>query len=95
MLHKLFSYFIPINIYKKKSSISETIEVTWNNGELVIDSKNTNYSYGNLQKVLRKGIHKIGKEQINEFQNTLILGVGAGSVIETLIDEFNYNQKIR
>ena len=94
MLHKLFSYFIPINIYKKKSSISETIEVTWNNGELVIDSKNTNYSYGSLQRILRKGLKYIGFERIKKFDNVLLLGVAGGSVIKTLVEEIKFKGKI-
>lgn len=94
MLRKLFSYFIPINIYKKKSTISETIEVTWNNGELVIDSKNTNYSYGSLQRILRKGLKYIGFERIRNFNNVLLLGVAGGSVIKTLVEEIKFKGKI-
>jgi len=56
MLRKLLSYIIPIKIYKTKSTLSKTIEVTWANGELVLDSENTNYSYGSLQRILRKGL---------------------------------------
>jgi spermidine synthase len=94
MLRKLFSYLIPINIYKKKSAISETIEVSWNNGELVIDSKNTNYSYGSLQRILRKGLKYIGFERIRSFDNVLLLGVAGGSVIKTLVDEIKFKGKI-
>ena len=42
MIRKLFSYFIPINVYRKKSAGSKSLEVTWNNGELVLDSRSTN-----------------------------------------------------
>jgi spermidine synthase len=94
MLNKILSYFLPKIIHKTTSSINELLEVTYVNGKLVLDSKNTNYSYGNLQKVLRKGLQKIGKDKINQFQNTLILGLGAGCVVETLVEEFNYQQKI-
>jgi spermidine synthase len=59
MLKKLFSYLIPITIFKQKSTISSTIEVTWVNGELVLDSNNTNYSYGSLQRILKKGLQKL------------------------------------
>jgi hypothetical protein len=33
--------------------VSKSIEITWTNGELVLDSENTNYSYGSLQRILR------------------------------------------
>lgn len=94
MLAKFFSYFIPINVVKKNSSISSTLEVTWNNGELVLDSKNTNYSYGSLQRILRKGLKYIGYDRIRKFENVLILGVAGGSVIKTLVDEIKFKGKI-
>ena len=94
MLKKLFSYILPLNIYKKKSSVSESLEVTWANGELVLDSKNTNYSYGSLQRILRKGLKKIGFEQIKSMQHILVLGVAGGSVIKTLVNEVQYKGKI-
>jgi len=94
MLSKFLSYFIPINVIKKNSSISKTLEVTWNNGELVLDSKNTNYSYGSLQRILKKGLKYIGFERIRKFDNILILGVAGGSVIKTLVDEVKFKGKI-
>ena len=94
MIKKLFSYFIPINIYKKNSAVSKTLEVTWNNGELVLDSKSTNYSYGSLQRILRKGLKYIGFERIRNFESILILGVAGGSVIKTLVDEIKFKGKI-
>ncbi len=94
MLQKLFSYFLPVNIYKKNSSISKTLEVTWNNGQLVLDSQNTNYSYGSLQRILRKGLKYIGFERIQKFDSVLVLGVAAGSVIKTLVEDVKYSGKI-
>ena len=94
MIQKLFSYFIPINVYKKNSAVSQSLEVTWNNGELVLDSKNTNYSFGSLQRILRKGLKYIGFERIRNFENILVLGVAAGSVIKTLVDEIKFEGKI-
>lgn len=94
MLQKFLSYFIPIVIYKKNSAMSQSLEVTWNNGELVLDSKNTNYSYGSLQRILRKGLKYIGFERIRNFESVLILGVAGGSVIKTLVDEIKFKGKI-
>lgn len=94
MLRKILSYFIPVNIYKKNSAISKALEVTLNNGKLVLDSKSTNYSYGSLQRILRKGLLYIGFERIRSFENVLVLGVAAGSVIKTLVDEIQFKGKI-
>ena len=73
MFKKLFSYIIPINVFKQKSNISQTLEVTWSNGELVLDSKNTNYSYGSLQRILRKGLKFIGFGRIKTMNNVIVL----------------------
>lgn len=94
MIRKLFSYFIPINVYRKNSALSKSLEVTWNNGELVLDSKSTNYSYGSLQRILRKGLKYIGFERIRNFESILVLGVAGGSVIKTLVDEVKFKGKI-
>ncbi|MEN9335578.1 MAG: hypothetical protein RLZZ500_565 [Bacteroidota bacterium] len=94
MLSKYLSYIFPINVVKKKSAVSKTLEVTWNNGQLVLDSKNTNYSFGSLQRILRKGLKYIGFERIRQFKSILVLGVAGGSVIETLIEEIKFKGKI-
>jgi len=94
MIAKFFSYFLPINVIKRKSSISNSLEVTWNNGELVLDSKNTNYSYGSLQRILKKGLKYIGYDRIRKFENVLVLGVAGGSVIKTLVDDVKFKGKI-
>ena len=94
MFQKLVSYLIPINIYKRNSATSQSLEVTWNNGELVLDSMNTNYSYGSLQRILRKGLKYIGFERIRNFESVLVLGVAGGSVIKTLVDEIKFKGKI-
>jgi spermidine synthase len=91
---KIFSYIIPITLYKKTSEINESLEITWNNGKLVLDSKNANLSYGNLQKVLRFGLQKTGYQTIANFQNILVLGVAGASVIDTIVNEIKYKNKI-
>jgi spermidine synthase len=94
MLHKLLSYIVPIKVFKVNSSISKSIEVTWANGELVIDSENTNYSYGSLQRILRKGLKHFGFDKIAKMDNALVLGVAGGSVIKTLVDEIHFEGQI-
>lgn len=64
------------------------------NGKLVLDSKNTNYSYGSLQKILRKGLQFIGFERIKSMNHILVLGVAGGSVIKTLVEEIDFKKKI-
>lgn len=85
---------IPINIKTVKSQWSKTLEVTWANGQLVLDSRNTNYSYGSLQRILRIGLLKIGFARIEKMNHILVLGVAGGSVIKTLVNEVKFAKKI-
>jgi len=94
MIQKIFSYLIPIKVFKKKSARSKMIEVTWANGELVLDSENTNYSYGSLQRILRYGLRNIGYKAILDMDHILLLGVAGGSVVKTLVNEIEYKGKI-
>ncbi len=94
MLNKFLSLLFPITIFKQNSSISNSIEVTWSDGQLVLDSKNTNYSYGSLQRILRKGLQSIGFEVIKTMDSILILGVAGGSVIKTLVKEIGFKGEI-
>ena len=94
MLKRLLSFFIPVTIFEKKSALSKNLEITWNNGQLVLDSENTNYSYGSLQRILRKGLKHIGFDRVKSMENILILGVAGGSVIKTLVDEIDCKGKI-
>mgnify|MGYP005843862585 CR=1 FL=1 len=94
MHKKWLSYFYPITIFKTSSTYNESLEITWNNGELVLDSKNANYSFGSLQRILRKGLLHIGKEKVNLMEEILVLGVAGGSVIQTLKKEFQFENKI-
>lgn len=94
MLKKILSYLLPFNIYTVKSAISKTLEVTWANGELVLDSANTNYSYGSLQRILKYGLQTIGFEKIRQMKQILVLGVAGGSVFKTLVEEIKYEGKL-
>ena len=94
MIKRLLSFLLPVKIHQKKSVYSKNLEVTWNNGYLVLDSENTNYSFGSLQRVLKKGLKYIGYERIQNFNSILVLGVAGGSVIETLKKEVKFEGKI-
>lgn len=94
MFQRILSFLLPVNIYKRKSAVSKRLEVTWNNGQLVLDSENTNYSYGSLQRVLRKGLRTIGFPKVAAMDHILVLGVAGGSVIKTLVEEIGYRGKI-
>lgn len=87
---KLISHIIPIT-KTVKSKFSGTLEITWINGKKHLNTKNANYSYGALQAILKFGLEKINLKKVNSI---LLLGLGGGSVIKTLRDDFNYQKHI-
>jgi len=87
---RLLSYFYPIT-RKIKSDYNGTVEITWYNGKKHLNTKNANYSYGSLQKILKIGLQKI---DLNPLKNILLLGLGGGSVIKTLRKDFHYQNTI-
>lgn len=94
MIKKLLSYFTPIIEKKIPSKVSKQLELTWNRGQLVVDTKHTNYSYGNLEKVLKKGLQFVGYEKIKAMHKVLVLGLGAGNIITLLREEVKYTKDI-
>lgn len=94
MFKKILSYFYPITIYNKSSKISQSLEVTLYNGKTLLNTKNTNYSYGSLQTVLKKALTTIGKSEISKMDNILVLGVAGGSVVQTLVTDFEFTKNI-
>jgi len=94
MFKKILSYFYPITIYKETSTISKSIEVTLYNGKMLLNTENTNYSFGSLQSILKTGLLDIGATEISRMASVLILGVAGGSVIQTLVSDFSFSKKI-
>lgn len=94
MLRRLLSFLVPVNVHRQPSALSRQLEVTWNYGKLVLDSQQTNYSYGSLQRILRKGLKAIGYDRVRNMDHILVLGVAGGSVIKTLHDEIGFDKKI-
>ncbi|WP_422106797.1 spermidine synthase [Winogradskyella sp.] len=87
---KLLSYILPIT-KTIASTYSGPLEITWHNGKKHLNSKHANYSYGSLQKILKSGIEQVTLQKVNSI---LVLGMGGGSVIATLRDDFKYTKSI-
>lgn len=94
MFKKILSYLYPITIYNKSSRISKSLEVTYYNGKKMLNTANTNYSYGSLETILKKGLLEIGQKEIDTLSEILILGVAGGSVVHTLVNDFNFKKPI-
>lgn len=87
---KLLSHLYPIT-KKRKSELNGVLELTWYNGKKLLNSKNANYSYGSLQEILKFGLDKVDFKAI---KSVLVLGLGGGSVIQTLREDCNYQKHI-
>ncbi len=89
-MKKILSYFYPIT-KRIKTENNGIVEITYFNGKKLLDSANANYSYGSLQKILHFGLQQIN---ISEVNSILLLGLGGGSVVQTLRNDFGFNKNI-
>ena len=90
MLKKIISYLYPIT-KKIESQHNGILELTVLNGRKLLDTKNVNYSYGSLQRVLNFSLDQL---DLKSTKNSLILGLGGGSVVHTLRDERKFEGEI-
>lgn len=89
-MKKLLSYLWP-QMTKVSSEYSGELEITLYNGKKMLDTKNANYSFGSLQKILETGLTRV---DFTNVKSVLILGLGGGSVVQSLRNKFGYNQYI-
>jgi len=66
---------------------SGPIEINLINGRKTVDTQISNYSYGALQEVLKSGLKEAGID--DSVKQILVLGLGGGSVVETIRNDFH------
>ncbi len=91
---KYLSYLNVINEKKYESAYNGTLEINWVNGKKILDTENTNYSYGNLGKVLHKALKQTKSDFKSKNTEILVLGLGGGDVVKQLRDDFKSEAKI-
>ena len=89
-MKNFLSYLWP-DTKRFSSEINGILEVTYINGKKVLDTENANYSYGSLQKILEFGLTKVDLKTI---ENVLVLGMGGGSIIQSLRETFEYEKNL-
>ena len=89
-LKKWLSYIFPVT-HRVRSEFNGQLEVTWVNGKKVLDTRNANYSYGTLQRVLEYGLDRIS---LQHTRHVLLLGLGGGSVIASLRHKYQFGGQI-
>lgn len=89
-LMRALSYLWPVRLGTLQSDINGTLNLHLTNGRIELDSAHANYSYGSLQRILRKGLKQL---QISEGP-VLVLGMGGGSVVKVLRKELHLHARI-
>lgn len=79
---KLLSYVVPLVLEEGKTKLGQTYEVNFENGVKVLNSANTNYSFGSLHQIMLKGIEEVLRK--HQPRKVLMLGLGAGSALSVL-----------
>ncbi len=87
------SFFDDKTIEKTSSQINPYLEIKKEKGKYILNSKNVNYSYGGLHKAFQKIFKKINLKE-EKIKNVLILGLGAGSIVSILLDEYKFDCQI-
>jgi spermidine synthase len=73
-------------IKRIESSFNHRLKIVLKDGKKLLNTKNTNYSYGPLVDVLEYGLDSIPFTNIG---SVLLLGMGAGSIIKSLRTKYN------
>jgi spermidine synthase len=90
---KLISYVWPSVIEKGITALGQSYEVNFENGVKVLNSENTNYSFGSLHQIMLKGIDEVLRTL--QPKSVLMLGLGAGSAISILKQKCPYEFKLK
>lgn len=86
----MLSYVTPLKIGVYSSPVNPVLEITLRKGILQLDSSDSNYSYGSLHTVFSQAFKHIQLEKL-KISNCLMLGLGAGSVIDLIRNKYVLN----
>jgi len=90
---RLLSHIVPIPVARFQSEFSGPMDIRWENGRLSLNSINANYSFAHLHKIMSKALTKCHLDKHSK-QDVLLLGMGAGSVVSILRDEWGLSWPI-
>jgi spermidine synthase len=84
---KLLSYLYPVTIEERKGTVTPYLEVCLYKGKYILNSANANYSFDGLHQVMDRFFSQVKLGNF-AFENILLLGMGAGSVIELIRNKY-------
>ena len=91
-MKRWLSYLGPIRLKTVDSFLHKDLHIALDSGKKVLHAGTVNYSYGPLQHILEEGLrHTLPTASP---QSILLLGLGAGSVVESLREKFRVSAPI-
>jgi spermidine synthase len=85
-LTKVLSYLFPQRINVAEGHGGAYLEVVVNNGKLMLNANQSNYSFGGLHLIFEQLFDQIELSQY-DIKKVLLLGLGAGSVVDLLVNK--------
>jgi spermidine synthase len=79
---RVISFVLPQTVAEGVTALGQKYEVNFENGLKVLNSENSNYSFGSLHQIMLKGLNEVLKK--NSPKKILMLGLGAGSALQVL-----------
>ncbi len=92
-IRKVISYIYPLVLESRRGEFNNYLEVVKYKGILQLNSANANYSFGGLNTIVQNLFKEISLENY-DFKSALILGLGAGNVVEVLRNKYDKQMKI-
>lgn len=89
---KIISFVVPQTIVSGKTSLGQTYEIGYENGLKVLNSENTNYSFGSLHQIMLKGLDEVFRNR--KPSSILMLGLGGGSALAVLKNKCKWPYRV-
>src|SRR6187431_2170171 len=90
---RIWSFIAPITLKKYHSQYSGNLYVSLENGKKVLNTSQVNYSFNSLHRVFKKAFSKTNLKIPHEAK-VLMLGLGAGSIVQIIRKEYRSNASI-
>lgn len=82
------SYFVKRILASRSTAHNPLLEVVYVNGRCVLNGRSVNYSFGSLHRVFEEAFAELHLER-RALKNVLMLGCGAGSVVQILRTKYS------
>lgn len=92
-IRHISSYLLPVTIEQVKGEVTPYLEVNLHSGKYQLDTDTVNYSFGGLHTVFEETFDHFNLSQLS-FENAIVLGLGAGSVVNLLSEKYKIECKI-